>query len=237
MTDYISRADAIEVVCKLCVDGQTAKVDGYFIPIRDALENVLKALPSADAVSRDVHVGIVNELVKRIEELKADSVKVVRCKDCRHRYTCNKSVNYTKHDINSVCMGSFAVDYCSHGERAEQTDEKISIDEIKDYVHSVFKSAEEFINPITESPNDVIESENDVIDGDCDFHIDLKNNKLHIYAEQTKYPATYNIDPKCGGCVHLDELGRCLNFMLAKPDRSCWRGSWENNMGGERREE
>jgi hypothetical protein len=52
-------------------------------------------------------------------------------------------------------------------------------------------------------------------------------------AEQTKYPATYNINPKCGGCVHLDELGRCLNFMLAKPDRSCWRGSWENNMGGD----
>ena len=50
MTDYISRADAIDAVARLCTDGQTAKVDGYFIPIRDALENVLSALPSADAV-------------------------------------------------------------------------------------------------------------------------------------------------------------------------------------------
>lgn len=50
-------------------------------------------------------------------------------------------------------------------------------------------------------------------------------------ADKTKYPATYNTNTKCGGCVHLDELGRCLNFMLAKDDRSCWRGSWENNNG------
>ena len=54
MSDLISRADAIYAVCKLCVDGQTAKVDGYFIPIRDALENVLKALPSADAYKGDL---------------------------------------------------------------------------------------------------------------------------------------------------------------------------------------
>jgi len=47
-------------------------------------------------------------------------------------------------------------------------------------------------------------------------------------AEQTKYPATYNIDPKCLGCVHLDEFGRCLNFMLAKADRSCWQCSWSD---------
>ena len=50
-------------------------------------------------------------------------------------------------------------------------------------------------------------------------------------ADKTKYPATYNTNAKCGGCVHLDELGRCLSFMTAKDDRSCWRGSWENNNG------
>lgn len=50
-------------------------------------------------------------------------------------------------------------------------------------------------------------------------------------ADKTKYPATYNTNTKCGGCVHLDELGRCLSFMTAKDDRSCWRGSWENNNG------
>lgn len=50
MTDYISRADAIDAVTKLCVDGYKAKVDGYFIPLTDALINTLSALPSADAV-------------------------------------------------------------------------------------------------------------------------------------------------------------------------------------------
>lgn len=48
--DLISRADAIEAVTKLCVDGYKAKVDGYFIPLTDALINTLSALPSADAV-------------------------------------------------------------------------------------------------------------------------------------------------------------------------------------------
>lgn len=50
MSDLISRADAIEAVAKLCVDGYKAKVDGYFIPLTDALINTLSALPSADAV-------------------------------------------------------------------------------------------------------------------------------------------------------------------------------------------
>ena len=47
--DLISRADAIEAVAKLCVDGYKAKVDGYFIPLTDALINTLSALPSAEA--------------------------------------------------------------------------------------------------------------------------------------------------------------------------------------------
>lgn len=53
MTDLISRADAIEAVTKLCVDGYIAKVDGYFIPLTDALINTLSALPSADCIEFD----------------------------------------------------------------------------------------------------------------------------------------------------------------------------------------
>lgn len=34
MTDLISRADAIEALGKLLVDGQTARVDGKFVPLQ-----------------------------------------------------------------------------------------------------------------------------------------------------------------------------------------------------------
>ena len=111
---------------------------------------------------------------------------------------------------------------------------------------------------ITESPNEAIKRQNDVIEvvrcKDCRHgqydatHYFCAEHHHKVYeddycshgqrlsnfgelAEQTKYPATYNTNTKCGGCVHLDELGRCLNFVLAKDDRSCWRGSWENNGG------
>lgn len=45
--DLISRADAIEAVGKLLVDGQTARVGGKFVPLHFALMNVLSSLPSA----------------------------------------------------------------------------------------------------------------------------------------------------------------------------------------------
>ena len=68
MSELISKDGAVEAVCKLCVDGQTAKVDGYFIPIRDALENVLKALPSVETTAQydDFHEEI-NRLTKELE--------------------------------------------------------------------------------------------------------------------------------------------------------------------------
>lgn len=45
--DFISRADAIEAVGKLLVDGQTAIIDGKLVPLHFALINVLSSLPSA----------------------------------------------------------------------------------------------------------------------------------------------------------------------------------------------
>ena len=81
-TDHISRADAIEAVCREICDTSRDKCETMADGNCGIIQR-LEALPSADAVNREIHVGIVNELVKRIEELKADSVKVVRCKDCR----------------------------------------------------------------------------------------------------------------------------------------------------------
>ena len=129
MTDYISRADAIaefaEWVKKANENGET--------PTWNDAVSLIGSLPSADAVSRDVHVGIVNELVKRIEELKADFVKVVRCKDCRH-YTEDVWKEFggtpiiVAHQICDFWADGCKTDpngYCSYGERAEQTDYKL----------------------------------------------------------------------------------------------------------------
>ena len=84
MTDYISRADAIDAVARLCTDGQTAKVDGYFIPIRDALENVLSALPSADAVPTVIRAKTFmqkEDFDKWAEDIKRQGENVV-CIPC-----------------------------------------------------------------------------------------------------------------------------------------------------------
>lgn len=57
MSDLISRADAIEAVGKLLVDGQTARVDGKFVPLHFALMNVLSTLPSASVEAEWIPVS------------------------------------------------------------------------------------------------------------------------------------------------------------------------------------
>lgn len=50
----------------------------------------------------------------------ADVVEVVRCKDCRHAVECNKSVQYTRNEPNSVTIGYSQIEWCSRGERKEE---------------------------------------------------------------------------------------------------------------------
>lgn len=81
--DLISRADVIEAVTRLCVDGYKAKVDGYFIPLTDALINTLSALPSADrpTVIRSktlMPTKDFKEWAKRIREVNPNAV-VIPC--------------------------------------------------------------------------------------------------------------------------------------------------------------
>ena len=108
MSDYISRADAIDAVRKVFNKGG------------GDLAEAIMSVPSADSVSRDVHVGIVNELVKRIEELKADSVKVVRCKDCRHGWYDDDIEYYVYRHPKGLNEELYGVDYCSYGQTKEQ---------------------------------------------------------------------------------------------------------------------
>jgi len=137
----------------------------------DAIDMAIEAL-QADTVSREEYDDVkaymeklVDAFIEDGEEL-ADSVKVVRCKDCRHKCTCNREIRLITYSNYSVTACGKSIDYCSHGERAE------------------------------------------------------KINKV-------KYPKPIN--EECVGCVHRDEIGRCLNFMLAKSDRSCFRDSWNDD--------
>ena len=57
-----------------------------------------------------------------IEALKADTVEVVRCKDCRHANECHKSVQYTRNELNAVAIGYSPIEWCSRGERSEECD-------------------------------------------------------------------------------------------------------------------
>ena len=117
LTDYISIADAIEAVNMLDI----------FPPTKDAVARELMALPSADAVSREVYHNLVtasNDIDRALREYQeaeenGDFVKVVRCKDCRHRvhdkerglYYCE--MYYGQGDVSDE-------NFCQWGERREE---------------------------------------------------------------------------------------------------------------------
>ena len=64
-------------------------------------------------------VGTINPLMidMAIEALQADTVEVVRCKDCKHYKPFDKS---KKFDCPQGLYAVFENDYCSHGERSEE---------------------------------------------------------------------------------------------------------------------
>lgn len=51
--------------------------------------------------------------------IEALSVEVVRCKDCKHKSVCSKSVKHTIEEPNTITILSKGVDYCSCGKRRE----------------------------------------------------------------------------------------------------------------------
>lgn len=44
---------------------------------------------------------------------------LVRCEDCRYANECNKSVQYTRNEPNTVTIGYSPLKWCSRGERSE----------------------------------------------------------------------------------------------------------------------
>ena len=55
------------------------------------------------------------DLLKEFQSLQ----EVVRCKDCRHASECDKSVQYRRHELNTVTIGYSPIEWCSRGERKE----------------------------------------------------------------------------------------------------------------------
>ena len=102
MSDLISRADAIEAVCLNCAyytDAQCKTDSGYWC---ESGAMIRENIPSADTVSREEHEEVkaymdtlVDAFIEDGEEL-AESVKVVRCKDC-------KWYMLTDHNDTEVC--------------------------------------------------------------------------------------------------------------------------------------
>lgn len=54
------------------------------------------------------------------EGARRAKASIVRCKDCRHAVECNKSVQYTRNEPNSVTIGYSQIEWCSRGERKEE---------------------------------------------------------------------------------------------------------------------
>ena len=106
MTDYISRADAIDAVINMQDgSGQTYEF------VREAML-ALKALPSADAVSREDTVTLNSPI-----SIQAEMVAVVRCKDCRHGWYDDDIEYYTCRHPKGLNEELYGVDFCSYGER------------------------------------------------------------------------------------------------------------------------
>lgn len=108
MNEYIKRADAINAFWEDS-DIRTAEVRA-----------TLKALPSADAVPFDIQLQSTREVLDQFAE---DRVKVVRCENCRYftHYADGCGVCSEKDHILTYQNQN---DFCSHGERAEQTEHK-----------------------------------------------------------------------------------------------------------------
>lgn len=47
-------------------------------------------------------------------------VEVVRCEDCRYANECSKSVQYTRHEPNTVTIGYSPIEWCSRGKRRSE---------------------------------------------------------------------------------------------------------------------
>ena len=99
------------------------KVLSCHVDLEDAsaLDMAIEAL-SADTVSHEEYEKVLiecGEVKTRLGEIEAEMV-VVRCKDCRWQEECSQFVV-----LHKFCGVYQEISFCSHGERAEQTEYKM----------------------------------------------------------------------------------------------------------------
>lgn len=124
--DLISREDAMGAVQDhFNADGFKGYYDGQKMMDR------ITALPSAEAVQgvgryekamqklREMPKYLRGIKEKQIKKIPPKAVEVVRCKECRHTSECQKIVQYTRNELNTVSIGYLPIEWCSRGERSE----------------------------------------------------------------------------------------------------------------------
>lgn len=84
------------------------------------LETIIDNEPTIDAVPKEDYISMERTLA-RLQQGIADTVEVVRCKDCKHYKPFDKS---KKFDCTQGLYAVFENDYCSHGERSEEWTKK-----------------------------------------------------------------------------------------------------------------
>lgn len=83
--------------------------------IREALNMAIEALQEYEEVKAYTDT-LVDAFIEDGEEL-AESVKVVRCKDCIHQEHCHETVAHTKEHDGFREHWSETIEWCSRGER------------------------------------------------------------------------------------------------------------------------
>lgn len=136
MTDYISRADAIEAV-ECCEIRAINDYRNFLLIDKNDAKDAIESLPSADA-DRPKVVGIdyspyriqttalSADAISRKDtvtlnspiSIQADMVAVVRCKDCRWQNISRKSGRNICGRENGLILADDN-NYCSYGERRE----------------------------------------------------------------------------------------------------------------------
>ena len=89
MAEYIERKTAIAVACKGC--------------------NKQFSNEPCEPSECYIQQGLFNVTA-------VDVVEVVRCRDCKHRYTLSSGMSFCKEKFQ---MGAIDDDFCSYGERRE----------------------------------------------------------------------------------------------------------------------
>ena len=113
MTDLISRADAMGAVQDhFNANGFKGYDDGQKMMDR------IKALPSADTVSREQYQSVVDTVANLTEEMSS-MVKVVRCKDCKYSGVYGKTTQWLACENVMEGQATDPDGYCYLGERRE----------------------------------------------------------------------------------------------------------------------